>query len=171
MRCNYYNLYQHNKLIKSDIPSREVESITGLEVLNLVNLAKYNSTFGDGYTVEINRKVVTKAKEGQTKDDEFLKIWDDKTKTFTHENIARKEVCKMFKIDSYRLAQYMKKMYYINDRYLVSRADKKEMIWPQDLIDRWNEVRQAAELLRTGKGKIVRKKVKGKYIKYTEVTG
>ena len=63
MRRNYYNLYQHGKLIKKDIPSREVESITGLEVLNLVNLAKYNSTFGDGYTVEINRKVVTEPKK------------------------------------------------------------------------------------------------------------
>ena len=63
MRRNYYNLYQHGELIKSDIPSREVESITGLEALNLVNLAKYNSTFGDGYTVEINRKVATEPKK------------------------------------------------------------------------------------------------------------
>lgn len=63
MRRNYYNLYQHGNLIKKDIPSREVEKIAGIEVLNLVNLAKYNSTFGDGYTVEINRKVVTEPKK------------------------------------------------------------------------------------------------------------
>ena len=118
MRRNYYNLYQHNKLIKSDIPSREVESITGLEVLNLVNLAKYNSTFGDGYTVEINRKVVTEPKA--------------KPKPRTGD------------------------------------VEKK---LEQKYIDAWNNIYDAAELIRTGKGKIVRKKVKGKYIKYVEVTG
>lgn len=118
MRRNYYNLYQHGKLIKSDIPSREVESTTGLEVLNLVNLAKYNSIFGDDYTVEINRKVVTEPKK--------------KPKPRTGE------------------------------------IEKK---WEQKYIDAWNDIYDAAELIRTGKGKIVRKKVKGKWKRYTEVTG
>ena len=118
MKRNYYNLYQHNKLIKSDIPSREVEAITGLEVLNLVNLAKYNSTFGDGYTVEINRKVVTEPKK--------------KPKPRTGD------------------------------------VEKK---LEQKYIDAWNDINDAAELLRTGKGKIVRKKVKGKWIGWVEVTG
>ena len=118
MRRNYYNLYQHGNLIKKDIPSREVESITGLEVLNLVNLAKHNSTFGDGYTVEINRKVVTEPKK--------------KPKPRTGD------------------------------------VEKK---WEQKYIDAWNEIRDAAELIRTGKGKIVRKKVNGKWIGYVEVTG
>ena len=118
MRRNYYNLYQHGKLIKKDIPSREVESITGLEVLNLVNLAKHKSTFGDGYTVEINRKVVTEPKK--------------KPKPKTGE------------------------------------VQKK---WEQKYIDAWNDIYDAAELIRTGKGKIVQKKVKGKWKRYTEVTG
>ena len=118
MRRNYYNLYQHNKLIKSDIPSREVESITGLEGLNLVNLAKHKSTFGDGYTVEINRKVATEPKK--------------KPKLRTGE------------------------------------VKKK---WEQKYIDAWNDIYDAAELIRTGKGKRVQKKVKGKWKKYTEVTG
>ena len=118
MRRNYYNLYQHGKLIKKDIPSREVESITGLELLNLVSLAKYNSTFGDGYTVEINRKVVTEPKkkpEPKTGD-------------------VQKE-------------------------------------WEQKYVDAWNDIYNAAELIRTGKGKIVQKKVNGKWVKYVEVTG
>ena len=118
MRRNYYNLYQHNKLIKSDIPSREVESITRLEALNLVSLAKHNSTFGDGYTVEINRKVVTEPKA--------------------------------------------------KPKPRAGGAKKK---WEQKYIDAWNDIYDAAELIRTGKGKIVQKKVKGKWKKYTEVTG
>jgi hypothetical protein len=115
MKRNYYNLYQHGKLIKKDIPSREVESITGLEVLNLVSLAKYKSTFGDGYTVEINRKVVTEPKK--------------KPKPKTGD--VQKE-------------------------------------WEQKYIDAWNDIYDAAELIRTGKGKIVQKKVKGKWVKYVE---
>ena len=116
MRRNYYNLYQHGKLIKKDIPSREVESITGLELLNLVSLAKYNSTFGDGYTVEINRKVVTEPKK--------------KPKPKTGD--VQKE-------------------------------------WEQKYIDAWNDIYDAAELIRKGKGKIVQKKVNGKWVKYVEV--
>ena len=118
MRRNYYNLYQHGNLIKKDIPSREVEKIAGIEVLNLVNLAKHSSTFGDGYTVEINRKVVTEPKK--------------KPKPKTGE------------------------------------VQKK---WEQKYIDAWNEITYCAELIRTGKGKIVQKKVKGKWKRYTEVTG
>lgn len=115
MRRNYYNLYQHGKLIKKDIPSREVESITGLEVLNLVSLAKYKSTFGDGYTVEINRKVVTEPKK------------KPKPKT--------------------------------------GDVEKK---WEQKYIDAWNDIYDAAELIRKGKGKIVKEKVNGKWVKYVE---
>lgn len=118
MRRNYYNLYQHGKLIKKDILSRELEKIVGIEGLNLVNLAKRNSTFGDGYKVEINRKVVTEPKK--------------KPKPRTGD------------------------------------VEKK---WEQKYIDAWNDIYDAAELLKTGKGKIVQKKVNGKWVKYTEVTG
>jgi hypothetical protein len=118
MRRNYYNLYQHGKLIKKDILSRELEKIVGIEGLNLVNLAKRNSTFGDDYTVEINRKVVTEPKK--------------KPKPKTGE------------------------------------VQKK---WEQKYIDAWNDIYDAAELIRTGKGKIVKEKVNGKWKRYTEVTG
>ena len=118
MKRNYYNLYQHGKLINEDIPSRKVEAITELELLNLTNLSKYKSTFGDGYTVEINRKVVTEPKK--------------KPKPRTGD------------------------------------VEKK---LEQKYIDAWNDIYDAAELIWTGKGKIVQKKVKGKWIGWVEVTG
>ena len=41
-----------------------------------------------------------------------------------------------------------------------------------EFIEDWNgNMMEAAQLIRTGKGKIVRKKVKGKWIAYVEVTG
>jgi len=37
-----------------------------------------------------------------------------------------------------------------------------------DLKKQWNDMRKAAELLKTGKGKIVKEKVNGKWVKYVE---
>lgn len=38
-----------------------------------------------------------------------------------------------------------------------------------ELIKEWDDMRRAAKLLKTGKGRITTKKVNGKLIKYTEV--
>ena len=53
----------------------------------------------------------------------------------------------------------------------VKRNDTIKQKQTLELKKKWEEMRKAAELLRTGKGKIVQKKVKGKWKRYTEVTG
>ena len=168
MKRNYYNIYKDGELVYKGITSGEVTRITGI---NNVYSYAIKGSIRDGQTIELSHQVETKTKEGETKQNELLKIWDDKTKSFLHEKIKRKDVEKMFDLPSYRLSQYISKSYYIQDRYLVSRADTKEKKWTQKQIDAWNEIRDAAELIRTGKGKIVQKKVKGKWKRYTEVTG
>jgi hypothetical protein len=168
MKRNYYNIYKDGELIHKGITSGEVTKITGISNVYLYATRGYTK---NGLTMEISHQVETKTKEGETKQNELLKIWDDKTKSFLHEEIKRKDVEKMFDLPSYKLSQYISQNYYIQGRYLVSRAGEKPKMWTQEQIDAWNEIREAAELLRTGKGKIVRKKVNGKWIGWVEVIG
>ncbi len=168
MKRNYYNIYKDGELIHKGITSGEVTKLTGIN--NVYSYAVKGSV-RDGQTIKLSHQVETKTKEGETKTDELLDVWDDETKSYVYEGIKRGELLKILEISSYKLSQYMSKNYYVNDRYLVSRANKQINRWTQKQIDAWNDIRDAAELLRTGKGKIVQKKVKGKWIKYVEVTG
>lgn len=168
MKRNYYNIYKDGKLIHKGITSGEVTKLTGI---NNVYSYAIKGSVRDGQTIEISHQVETKTREGETKKNELLDVWDDKTKSYAYEGIKRGELLKILEISSYKLSQYMSKNYYVNDRYLVSRANKQINKWTQEQIDAWNEIREAAELLRTGKGKIVRKKVNGKWIGYVEVIG
>ena len=168
MKRNYYNIYKDGELIHKGITSGEVTKITGISNVYLYATRGYTK---NGLTMEISHQVETKVKEGETKMDELLDVWDDETKSYAYEGIKRGELLKILEISSYKLSQYMSKNYYVNDRYLVSRANKQINRWTQEQIDAWNEIREAAELLRTGKGKIVRKKVNGKWIGWVEVIG
>lgn len=169
MKRNYYNLYKDGNLIKENVTSAEIAKIVGMKSSQISSYVWHDRPFGDGYRAVVVEKIQIKPKEGQTKDDELLNVWDDEKQEFIYKNIKRKDVCKMFNLTSYKLSQYIAQNMYIQDRYLVSRVGETLTRWPQDLIDKWNEAVKAAELLRTGKGKMVRKYVNGKLKKYVEV--
>jgi hypothetical protein len=171
MKRNYYNIYKDGELVHKGITSGEVTRITGIN-----NVYKYSQTgtISKGYKIELSHQIESKTREGETKQNELLDVWDDKTKSYVYKRIKRKDLLKKFNITSYRLSQYISRNYYLKDRYLVTRAinEKQQPTkWTQEQINTWNDIREAAELLRTGKGKIVQKKVKGKWKRYTEVTG
>lgn len=165
MKRNYYNIYKDGELIHKGITSGEVTKLTGI---NNVYSYAIKGSVRDGQTIELSHQVEIKTREGETKKNELLDVWDDEIKDYAYEGIKRGELLKILGVSSYRLSQNMSKNYYINGRYLVSRANKQKNKWSQEQIDTWNEIREAAKLLRTGRGRIVRKKVNGKWVGYVE---
>lgn len=172
MKRNYYNIItEDGELIHESLTSGEVSKLTGI-----TNVFQY-ATKGvkrNGQLIVLSHQVEIEAEEGETTQDEILNVWDDHTKTYAYKNIKRKDLLKILNMTSYRLSQNISRNHYIQDRYLVTRPTRELLHpskWTQEQIDAWNEIRDAAELLRTDKGKIVRKKVKGKWVKYVEVTG
>lgn len=50
-------------------------------------------------------------------------------------------------------------------------VEKVKVELPQRIVDEWNEMMAAAGLLKLGKGKIVKKNIKGKTIRYVKLIG
>lgn len=169
MKRNYYNIIKDGEIVHKGITSSEVTKITG--ITNVFQYATKGSV-RDGQTIELSHQVDEEVNEGDTVQNQLLDVWDDKKKAYIHKEIKRSDLLKKLNMTSYRLSQNMSRGHFIQDRYLVTRSVSKEKLtpskWTQEQIDAWNEIRKAAELLKTGKGKIVRKKVNGKWTGYVE---
>lgn len=69
-----------------------------------------------------------------------------------------------------RLPKYVEGAYH-HGRYYVEKIGESKACIPGDLLKQWEEVNIAAELLRTGQGKIVSRIENGKRIKFVEPKG
>jgi ABC-type uncharacterized transport system ATPase component len=104
-----------------------------------------------------------------------LDVFDTKEECYIMQNATREEIAERFNLTKVNVSYNLKKGYRIGKRYkLLRQGDnlneyKTEQNYPIDLTTKWNDICKAAELIRTGKGKIVTKMVNGKPVKYTEV--
>ena len=69
-----------------------------------------------------------------------------------------------------RLPKYVDKSYQ-HGRYLVEKTGENKNYIPEKFWKEWEDMNIAAELLRTGQGKIVSKIENGKRIKFVELKG
>ena len=89
-------------------------------------------------------------------------------------DILAGEVSRLTGVNTSCLHRYKSGMTLYQGRYKIIGIDSgkpKGKIgnkYSDETINEWEEMRQAADLIRTGKGRIVTKRVKGKLVKYVE---
>lgn len=97
----------------------------------------------------------------------------DKGKLIAKDILAG-EVSRLTGVNTSCLHRYKSGMTLYQGRYQIIGIDSGKLKgkignkYSDETIKEWEEMRQAADLIRTGKGRIVTKRVKGKLIKYIE---
>lgn len=95
----------------------------------------------------------------------------DKGKTIAT-GITRQQVMDLLNITTKAVDYYTRKDSLYLKRYRIIQEDAPPKARPRsitsDLKKEWDDMCKAAELLRTGKGRIVTKRADGKLVKYVE---
>ena len=97
----------------------------------------------------------------------------DKDKLIAKDILAG-EVSRLTGVNTSCLHRYKSGMTLYQGRYQIIGIDSGKLKgkignkYSDETIKEWEEMRQAADLIRTGKGRIVTRRVKGKIVKYVE---
>lgn len=87
--------------------------------------------------------------------------------------ITSKQVAELLNMPSKAVYNYASAGYTYNNRFTIDEdgeaSVKKEQRITPSLVAEWDDMMKAAELIRTGKGRIVTKRVGKELVKYTEV--
>ena len=103
-------------------------------------------------------------------------VLDTKENKIIGSGLIANQVCELIGIPSRQMVNnYSNRGSRYKNRYAIQKDGEDMQIKPisqkitLELKKKWEEMRKAAELLKTGRGRIVTKRVGKKLVKYTEV--
>ena len=100
------------------------------------------------------------------------KVIDTTLNKVIGEGLVHKELGQLLGVNGISASRYAITKTLLNDRYKIEvdgTLGGNKYNFPPKLLNEWNEVHEAAKLLKSGKGKMVTKIIEGKVIKCVEI--